>query len=309
MVITIPNKLHFLRIIKQGKHCITVIIENTRRIYFDISLCTQMEDIQLPDPFEVTCDSNELPNLLGDCPEQNVSPKAIIPKENQPRNGPRKKKIDRTYTKRRRSSNKIIPHTGFRKDDIAWAIWIERDGSEIKKVKTRPIAENDLKRTEADFKDAHEVISAFLMVVTADTKKGYNKTSVARIDNQINNLDPMCSLNGIRRDPTYYENRGYTQLQNVYLYRYFLYDPKEIQAVVYTSIARLMLRVDYQRYYEGLLNQSKRVEEFLSIREQGISNKMCTAIEYLTNPVKENSRNDVQYPHISSTTLTAKFKR
>jgi len=105
----------------------------------------------------------------------------------------KKKKIDRTvmsYKKRKRKPNRCLGSpqastSGFKKGDIVWSLWAESDGvGGSKKKRDRPVKlSGDLSKKSKDFEDAHEVISAFLMVVTSDAQKGSNKTSVVRIQN------------------------------------------------------------------------------------------------------------------------------
>ena len=94
--------------------------------------------------------------------------------------------VDRTYVKRKRIKKRLPSETVFKRNDIAWALWIERDGLEAIKINTRPLIEKDLKRSSTDFEEKHEVISAFLVVVNGDsTKKG---TSVTRVQNKYSSI-------------------------------------------------------------------------------------------------------------------------
>ena len=90
--------------------------------------------------------------------------------------------VDRTYVKRKRTKKRMPAEICLKRNDISWALWIERDGEEVIKIKSRPFTLEDLKRSSKDFEERHEVISAFLVVVNSDsTKKG---TSVTRVDNK-----------------------------------------------------------------------------------------------------------------------------
>ena len=265
--------------------------------------------MELSRNFEVASVSEERPILKGDYPRELMHPKKVITKEGNFRSRPGKNKVDRTYTKRRRRFKKTSTERIFKKNEIVWAMWIERDGSETEKVKTRPITATDFKKSAADFEKAHEIISAFLMIVTTDTKKGKNRTSVSRIDSQISNQDPKTLLNPNKHASPYYENYRYTTLQNAYLYSYFLYDPNEITKLVYASIARLMARSDYEKYYKNLLNQNINVKHFLSMREKSSSISMRKSIKILTKPAKFNNTVVVQDSNDSDVTLKIKFKR
>ena len=223
-----------------------------------------------------------------------ISSEIVIPKDVQKEkiSETSQQKIDRTYTKRRRISKKNLQYISFKKDELAWAMWIERDGSEKMKVKTRPLLEHDLKRSSDDFRDSHEVISAFLMVVLGDSLKQKNKTSVMPIDNQVTNLNQRSGC-------LYHAKSKKSMLSNVYLHRYSTYDPAFVLTAVYTSIERLMKRPDYQKYYSGLLNQNKLVDHFFSSKIQTRYLNTPKAEEYPRKELKANGDIDVGGPTCS----------
>ena len=174
-------------------------------------------------------------------------------------------KVDRTYVKKKRIKRKLPIEPVFKRNDIAWALWIERDGSETINVKTRPVTNMDFKRSSKDFEETHEVISAFLVVVNADTtKKG---TSVIRGDNQNDSILNRC-------------NRSY--LQNKYLHRYSVYPLLNILKAVYRSIERLMVRPDYQIYWDTVKRQKTLVDKYLKLKDECSPNTIPMAIDYLT---------------------------
>ena len=181
-------------------------------------------------------------------------------------------------------------------------MWIERDGSEKMKVKTRPVLEHDLKRSPDDFRDSHEVISAFLMVVLTDNPRERNKTSVIPIDNQVTNSNQECGY-------PYHAKSKKSMLSNVYLHRYSTYNPAVVLKAVYSSIERLMKRPDYQKYYSGLLNQNKLAEHFLSSKEQSGYLPTAKSKEYLTKLLKANGDIDVGGPTCSDDALQLKNNR
>ena len=182
-------------------------------------------------------------------------------------------KVDRTYVKKKRIKRRLPTETGFKRNDIAWALWIERDGSEKINVKTRPVTNGDFDRSSKDFEETHEVISAFLVVVNADTtKKG---TSVISVENQNDSI-----LKGYHLLDTKSVNRSY--LQNKYLHRYSIYTPVRILKAVYRSVERFMIRPDYQNYWDTVNRQKTLVDKYLKLKEEGSLNSVPMAIEYLT---------------------------
>ena len=190
-------------------------------------------------------------------------------------------KVVITYTKRRRATNKKSQQVLFKRNEIVWAIWVERDGSEIQTVKTRPITEHDFEKSSNDFQDTHEVISAFLMVVSKDTVKGHNKTSVSPIDNQSNFTSKMPKSPNIKTDSS-------SRLSNHYLLRYSSYEPNVVTKAVYRSIERLYPRTDYQAYFDRLLFQKKCAEQFLSLQKQKVSLNIHNSTKYLTITSNKN---------------------
>ena len=188
--------------------------------------------------------------------------------------------VDRTYVKRKRIKKKLAPDIGYKRNDITWALWIENDGMEkIGKdgkrwrVKTRPLVEKDLKRSSRDFEEKHEVISAFLVVVNKDsTKKG---VSVIRVENE---------NDYIKQNHHTHLNKSHNSsyLQNKYLHRYSMYNPLDILDAVYRSIERLMIRPDYQKYWDTVNHQKRCVEKFVRLKKGKSRNSVSTAIEYLT---------------------------
>ena len=178
--------------------------------------------------------------------------------------------VDRTYVKRKRIKKQLPSETVFKRNDITWALWIERDGLEAIKIKTRPLTEKDLKRSSKDFEDKHEVISAFLVVVNGDsTKKG---TSVTRVENEYSGIHQNHLIKS--------HNRSY--LQTKYLHRYSTYTPIDVLKAVYRSIERFMKRPDYQKYWDTVNHQKRSVDKFYELNKNSSKKSMPTAIDYLT---------------------------
>ena len=219
-----------------------------------------MENRNLIDPIETTSNNQILPDKRQHRSSDNVTSK-YISKNKLHKPSKKKPKVDRTYTKRKRYSKKNLHYIRFAKDELAWAMWIERDGLENTKVKTRSIVRSDLTRSSKDFRDSNEVISAFLMVVLKDTTLSSKKTSVVSIDNHVSNLYQRCAY-------PYDKTCKASRLSNMYLHRYSNYDPDIVLKAVYASIERLMKRADYQKYYSGLLNQKELAQRILLSKEQ-----------------------------------------
>ena len=184
--------------------------------------------------------------------------------------------VDRTYVKRKRIKKRLPSETVFKRNDIAWALWIERDGLEAIKINTRPLIEKDLKRSSTDFEEKHEVISAFLVVVNGDsTKKG---TSVTRVQNKYSSIHQNHLMKS--------HNRSY--LQTKYLHRYSMYTPDDVLKAVYRSIERFMKRPDYQKYWDIVNHQKRSVDKFYELNKSGSKRSIPTAIDYLTKELMPN---------------------
>ena len=178
--------------------------------------------------------------------------------------------VDRTYVKRKRIKKQLPSETVFKRNDISWALWIERDGLEAIKIKTRPLTEKDLKRSSKDFEEKHEVISAFLVVVNGDsTKKG---TSVSRVEKEYSGIHQNHLIKS--------HTRSY--LQTKYLHRYSMYTPNDVLKAVYRSIERFMKRPDYQKYWDTVNHQKRSVDKFYKLNKHSSKTSMPTAIDYLT---------------------------
>ena len=178
--------------------------------------------------------------------------------------------VDRTYVKRKRIKKQLPSDTVFKRNDITWALWIERDGLEAIKIKTRPLIEKDLKRSSKDFEEKHEVISAFLVVVNGDSTK--KRTSVTRVENEYSGIHQNRLIKS--------HNRSY--LQTKYLHRYSMYTPADVLKAVYRSIERFMKRPDYQKYWDTVNHQKRSVDKFYELNNNCSRRSMPTAIDYLT---------------------------
>ena len=178
--------------------------------------------------------------------------------------------VDRTYVKRKRIKKQLPSDTVFKRNDITWALWIERDGLEAIKIKTRPLIEKDLKRSSKDFEEKHEVISAFLVVVNGDSTK--KRTSVTRVENEYSGIHQNRLIKS--------HNRSY--LQTKYLHRYSMYTPIDVLKAVYRSIERFMKRPDYQKYWDTVNHQKRSVDKFYELNNNCSRRSMPTAIDYLT---------------------------
>ena len=178
--------------------------------------------------------------------------------------------VDRTYVKRKRIKKQLPSDTVFKRNDITWALWIERDGLEAIKIKTRPLIEKDLKRSSKDFEEKHEVISAFLVVVNGDSTK--KRTSVTRVENEYSGIHQNRLIKS--------HNRSY--LQTKYLHRYSMYTPIDVLKAVYRSIERFMRRPDYQKYWDTVNHQKRSVDKFYELNNNCSRRSMPTAIDYLT---------------------------
>ena len=196
--------------------------------------------------------------------------------------------VDRTYVKRKRIKKQLPSDTVFKRNDITWALWIERDGLEAIKIKTRPLIEKDLKRSSKDFEEKHEVISAFLVVVNGDSTK--KRTSVTRVENEYSGIHQNRLIKS--------HNRSY--LQTKYLHRYSMYTPVDVLKAVYRSIERFMRRPDYQKYWDTVNHQKRSVDKFYELNNNCSRRSMPTAIDYLTiesssNQYKNNTSKSCHY--------------
>ena len=181
-------------------------------------------------------------------------------------------KVDRTYVKRKRPKKQKLQAPAFRKNELVWAIWIERDGTEIKKVKERPITDYDLKRSAKDFGDKHEVLSAFVMVVTKDTPNNSNKTTASTLESTKSKWSPS-------NKNTFCKS---SNVQNKYLFRFSLYDPNMVRKAVYRSIERMWIRKDYKEYYNRLKFQQEWAAYFLSFQNKLPHDQRAKTIQYFS---------------------------
>ena len=90
-----------------------------------------------------------LPHKRQGKSSDNATPK-YISKNKLHKSFPKKPKIDRTYTKRKRNSKKNLHYIRFAKDELTWAMWIEPDGLGNTKGKTRTIVRSDLTRSSKE---------------------------------------------------------------------------------------------------------------------------------------------------------------
>ena len=181
-------------------------------------------------------------------------------------------KVDRTYVKRKRPKKPKLLAPAFRKNELVWAIWIERDGTEIKKVNSRAITDYDLKRNAKDFGDKHEVLSAFVMVVTKDTPNNSNKTRVFTLESTKSKWFPSTKNTFCKS----------SNVSNKYLFRFSLYDPSVVKKAVYKSIERMWIRKDYKEYYNRLKFQQAWAADYLSFQNKLPYDQRAKTIQYFS---------------------------
>ena len=205
-------------------------------------------------------------------------------------------KVDRTYVKRKRPKKQKLHAPAFRKNELVWAIWIERDGTEIRKVKSRAITEYDLKRSAKDFGDKHEVLSAFVMVVTKDTPNNSNKTTASTLESTKSKWPPSTKKAFCKS----------SNVLNKYLFRYSLYDPKVVSKAVYRSIERMWIRKDYKEYYNGLKFQQEWAAYFISFQNKLPYDQRDKTIQYFSKLM--NGDNITKTPSNTSSPIRSNTK-
>ena len=71
-----------------------------------------------------------------------------------------------------------------------------------------------------------------------------------------------------------------------------MYNPLDILDAVYRSIERLMIRPDYQKYWDTVNHQKRCVEKFMRLKNGKSLDSVSPAIEYLTTGSFQKLQNE-----------------